>query len=139
MAPARLAGRPLSPDADPVLTGPGLPAYQTELVRHVCAGMALRERQTMGVVQGAYGIIGREADEAYEAVEKLRIGPIAMAKDHEWDAFVDNNEHFVDPKLPVRRVQNITYPGKDDPAASEVKAGMLERKSKYLKSYTPGW
>ena len=45
----------------------------------------------------------------------------------------------MDPRIPVSKVENITYPGKDDPAASEVKAGMLERKSKYLKSYTPGW
>ena len=62
-----------------------------------------------------------------------------MPKDREWDAFVANNENFVDPRLPIRRVENITYPGKDDPTASEVRAGMLERKSKYLKSYTPGW
>lgn len=81
----------------------------------------------------------READEAYEAVEGLRIGPLAIAKDYEWNTFVDKNEHFVDPRLPVRRTENITYPGKDEAAASEVKAGMLERKSKYLKSYTPGW
>lgn len=62
-----------------------------------------------------------------------------MAKDHEWDSFIDNNENFVDPKVPVRRVEHIDYPGKEHPAASEVRAGMLERKSKYLKSYTPGW
>lgn len=97
----------------------------------------------MGEIQKAYnayaGIIKREADEAYEAVEKLRSGPLAIPKDHEWNAFVDKNEHFVDPRLPVRKVETITYPGKDEAAASEVKAGMLERKSKYLKSYTPGW
>lgn len=101
------------------------------------------ESIVVGEIQKAYnayaGILAREADEAYEAVEKLRSGPIAMPRDHEWDAFVDKNEHFVDPKLPVRRVEKITYPGKYDPAASEVKSGMLERKSKYLKSYTPGW
>lgn len=101
------------------------------------------ESIVIGEIQKAYnayaGILGREADEAYEAVEKLRTGPIAMPKDHEWDSFVNKNEHFVDPKLPVRRVENITYPGKDNPAALEVKSGMLERKSKYLKSYTPGW
>lgn len=97
----------------------------------------------MGEIQKAYGayagIIKREADDAYTAVERLREGPLAISKDFEWNAFVHNNEHFVDPKLPVRKVDNISYPGKDDPAASEVKAGMLERKSKYLKSYTPGW
>lgn len=62
-----------------------------------------------------------------------------MAKDHEWEEFVKNNEHFVDPRLPVRKAESIYYPGKDDPKASEIRSGMLERKSKYLKSYTPGW
>ena len=97
----------------------------------------------VGEIQKAYsayaGIIKREADEAYDVLEKLQSGPLAMPKDHEWDAFVYNNENFVDPRIPVRRLENITYPGKDNPAASEVKAGMLERKSKYLKSYSPGW
>lgn len=97
----------------------------------------------MGEIQKAYnalaGVLKRESDESYEIVERLRTGPVAMAKDREWDAFVEHNEHFVDPRLPVRRVQNITYPGKDHPAAAEVRSGMLERKSKYLKSYTPGW
>ncbi|KAL9615570.1 MAG: hypothetical protein Q9167_000083 [Letrouitia subvulpina] len=101
------------------------------------------ESIVVGEIQKAYnaysGIIKREADEAYDAVERLRTGPVAIPKDHEWDAFVENNKHFVNPKLPVRRFQNISYPGRDHPAASEVKAGMLERKSKYLKSYTAGW
>ncbi|KAL9099982.1 MAG: hypothetical protein Q9163_004591 [Psora crenata] len=101
------------------------------------------ESIVMGEIQKAYnayaGIIKREADEAYETVENLRTGPLALLKDYEWNSFVDGNEHFVDPRLPVRNVESITYPGKDDPAASEVRAGMLERKSKYLKSYTPGW
>ena len=97
----------------------------------------------VGEIQKAYnayaGILKRDADEAYEAVETLRKGPIAMAKDHEWNSFVSNNENFVDPALPVRDSDLIQYPGKDEPAAAEVRAGMLERKSKYLKSYTPGW
>ena len=97
----------------------------------------------MGEIQKAYnayaGIIKREADEAYEAVENLRTGPLALPQDHEWNAFIDGNEDFVNPRIPVRRVDKIIYPGKDDAAAAEVKAGMLERKSKYLKSYTPGW
>jgi len=97
----------------------------------------------IGEIQKAYnayaGILKREADEAYEAVERLRTGPIAMAKDQEWKSFVHENEHFIDPRVPVRRPENINYPGKENPAAVEVRAGMLERKSKYLKSYTPGW
>ncbi len=62
-----------------------------------------------------------------------------MPKDAEWLAFVENDPHFVDPSVPLRRVENIEYPGKHHPAAAEVRSGMLERKSKYLKSYTPGW
>ena len=85
------------------------------------------------------GILKRDADEAYEAVDSLRTAPIAMAKDHEWDSFVSNNESFVDPALPIRRPDLIQYPGRDNPAAAEIRSGMLERKSKYLKSYTPGW
>lgn len=101
------------------------------------------ESIVIGEIQKAYnafaGILKREADSAYETVERLRDGPISMAKDHEWESFVSNNDHLVDPRVPVRHVENIFYPGKDHPAAAEVRSGMLERKSKYLKSYTPGW
>ena len=62
-----------------------------------------------------------------------------MPKDAEWDAFVNNNDSFVDPRTPLRKPDQIIYPGKDATAAAEVRSGMLERKSKYLKSYTPGW
>jgi len=84
-------------------------------------------------------ILKREADDSYEAVEQLRSGPIAMPRDREWNQFVEHDPHFVNPKLPLRKVHEIEYPSKNHPAASEVRAGMLERKSKYLKSYTPGW
>jgi len=101
------------------------------------------ESIVVGEVQKAYNalasILKREADESYEAVEKLRSGPITMPKDHEWEQFVNSDPHFVNPNLPLRRLEDIQYPGKHHPAAAEVRAGMLERKSKYLKSYTPGW
>lgn len=94
-------------------------------------------------IQKAYNayasILKREADEAYDTVEKLRSGPISMPRDREWNAFVANTDEMVDPRVPVRNVENVTYPGMDHPAAAEVRSGMLERKSKYLKSYTPGW
>lgn len=94
-------------------------------------------------IQKAYNayasILSREADEVSDTVEKLRVGPLSMPHDHEWNAFVANTDELVDPRIPERNVENITYPGKDHLAAAEVRAGMLERKSKYLKSYTPGW
>ena len=97
----------------------------------------------MGEIQKAYnvlaGILRRDADEAYDTAEKLKEGPLQMAKDHEWDSFCTNNNQMVDPRQPVRQVSHVTYPGKEHPAAIEVRSGMLERKSKYLKNYTPGW
>ncbi|KAF7714964.1 Uncharacterized protein PECH_005396 [Penicillium ucsense] len=94
-------------------------------------------------IQKAYNayasILKKEADEAYDTVEKLRAGPISMPQDHEWNAFVATSSELVDPRIPLRNVDNVTYDGIDHPAAAEVRAGMLERKSKYLKSYTPGW
>jgi hypothetical protein len=101
------------------------------------------ESIVVGEIQKAYtvlaGILRREADESYDTAEKLREGPLAIGKDMEWDTFVTNNSQMVDPRNPVRQVEHITYPGKDHPAALEVRSGMLERKSKYLKNYTPGW
>ncbi|PMD67189.1 uncharacterized protein K444DRAFT_506770, partial [Hyaloscypha bicolor E] len=101
------------------------------------------EAIVVGEIQKSYnayaGILKREADAAYSTMEELRTGPIAMPKDHEWNAFIKNDEHFVDPGIPVREAQNIHYPGRDNELAQEVRAGLLERKSKYLKSYTAGW
>ncbi|KAF2641326.1 hypothetical protein P280DRAFT_398625 [Massarina eburnea CBS 473.64] len=101
------------------------------------------ESIVVGEIQKAYNalanILKREADESYSTIEKLRSGPVAMPRDHEWNTFVHKDPHFVNPDLPLRRLEDIEYPGKHHPAAVEVRAGMLERKSKYLKSYTPGW
>ncbi len=101
------------------------------------------ESIVVGEIQKSYnalaGILRRDADDSYEAIEKLRNGPLVMPRDHEWETFVENDPRFVDPNIPLRTVQSIEYPGKYHPAAAQVRAGMLERKSKYLKSYTPGW
>jgi len=101
------------------------------------------EAIVVGEIQKSYnayaGILKREADAAYSTADELRTGPIAMPKDHEWNSFIQKDDHFVDPSIPVRQAQNIHYPGRDNELAQEVRAGLLERKSKYLKSYTAGW
>ncbi len=97
----------------------------------------------VGEIQKSYnalvGILRREADQNYDTIERLRTGPLAMPRDHEWSVFVANDPRFVDPRISLRDVRSIEYPGKYHPAAAEVRSGMLERKSKYLKSYTAGW
>lgn len=76
------------------------------------------EQIVVGEIQKSYnalaGILRREADGAYGTFEELRTGPIAMPKDHEWNAFVQGDEHFVDPTMPIRQAQYISYPGRDN-------------------------
>ncbi|POR36487.1 Phosphatidylinositol 4,5-bisphosphate-binding protein SLM1 [Tolypocladium paradoxum] len=101
------------------------------------------ESIVVGEIQKAYnayaGILKREADNAHGVVEELRDGPIAMPKDQEWIHFVAHNDQIVDSTIPMRSTEQIHYPGQDHVAAQEIRAGLLERKSKYLKSYTAGW
>lgn len=101
------------------------------------------ESIVVGEIQKAYnaysGILRRESDAAYQAIEDLRTGPIAMPKDKEWNSFIRRDDRFVDPEVPMRSADTIHYPGRDHYACQEIRAGLLERKSKYLKSYTPGW
>ena len=98
------------------------------------------ESIVVGEIQKAYnayaGILKREADNAYSVIGELREGPIAMPKDQEWIHFVTHDDKFVDPNLPLRTPDMIHYPGQ---SAQEIRAGLLERKSKCLKSYTAGW
>ncbi|KAL2163668.1 hypothetical protein VTH06DRAFT_5726 [Thermothelomyces fergusii] len=97
----------------------------------------------VGEIQKAYnayaGILKRESDAAYNAIEVLRAGPISMPKDREWTSFIERDDRFVNPDIPMRSAESIHYPGRDHFACQEIRAGLLERKSKYLKSYTPGW
>ncbi|KAL7790353.1 hypothetical protein V8C37DRAFT_410933 [Trichoderma ceciliae] len=97
----------------------------------------------VGEMQKAYnayaGILKREADNAYGVVGELRDGPISMPKDQEWEHFVSHDHRVVNPSMPLRSAEQIHYPGQDHLSAQEIRAGLLERKSKYLKSYTAGW
>lgn len=101
------------------------------------------ESIVVGEIQKSYnayaGILKRESDVAYGAIEELRTGPISMPKDTEWSSFVQRDDRFVDPGVPMRSAEFIHYPGRDHHACQEIRAGLLERKSKYLKSYTAGW
>jgi hypothetical protein len=97
----------------------------------------------VGEIQKAFDIhtkiLKRETEGLDNLVDSLQSEFINMPKDKEWNSFIASDASLVDPNLPLRKFEDIIYPGKSHPAAAEVRAGMLERKSKYLKSYTPGW
>ncbi|KAK6345104.1 hypothetical protein TWF718_007035 [Orbilia javanica] len=84
-------------------------------------------------------IIRMEGADLTDTAERLQTRTINLPPDHEWSCFVERDPDFVDPRIPVRSFDTVEYPGWNHPAAVEVRAGLLERKSKYLKSYTPGW
>lgn len=46
---------------------------------------------------------------------------------------------FVDPNIPLSTADQVRYPRQYHEAAREIRAGLLERKSKHLKDYTTGW
>jgi hypothetical protein len=84
-------------------------------------------------------ILKAEADYSSGTAEAFKSGPISMPKDLEWSEFIEKDSHFVSQNIPLRQAKQLEYPGKLHPAAAEIRSGMLERKSKYLKSYSPGW
>jgi len=67
------------------------------------------ESIVVGEIQKAYNALGsilkREADESYSTIEKLRSGPVGMPRDMEWNQFVTKDPHFVNPNLPLRRLE----------------------------------
>jgi hypothetical protein len=84
-------------------------------------------------------ILKAEADYSHQTADALMTGPISMPKDLEWSEFIKSDSHFVSQDIPLRQAQRLEFPGKLHAAAAEIRAGMLERKSKYLNSYSPGW
>ncbi|KAH8157588.1 hypothetical protein CIB48_g10662 [Xylaria polymorpha] len=98
------------------------------------------ESIVVGEIQKSYnayaGILKREADASYNTIDELRTGPISMPKDREWVNFIQRDSQFVDPELPIRTPEHIHYPGQDHYACTEIRAGLLERKSKYVLSPT---
>ncbi|KAF3918387.1 hypothetical protein ABW20_dc0102100 [Dactylellina cionopaga] len=84
-------------------------------------------------------ILRMQGADLTDTAERLQTRTINLPPDHEWSSFVERDPDFVDPRMPVRSFDTVEYPGWNHAAAVEVRAGLLERKSKYLKSYTPGW
>ncbi|KAF8250121.1 hypothetical protein K440DRAFT_653695 [Wilcoxina mikolae CBS 423.85] len=101
------------------------------------------EKIVVGEIQKAYGvyvkILARDGQELIDLADRLTASTLRLPPDYEWSAFVERDPHMVDPKVGLRNVEEIEYPGYNHPAVTEVRSGMLERKSKYLKSFTPAW
>ncbi|CDK26155.1 unnamed protein product [Kuraishia capsulata CBS 1993] len=85
-------------------------------------------------------LLGQEAQAVFEnLVTKLDSGILTKEPQFEWEAFVSKDPNFVDPNLPMRKHTDIVYKNQFDSLTLEVRSGYLERKSKYLKSYSKGF
>ncbi|KAL3230804.1 Phosphatidylinositol 4,5-bisphosphate-binding protein SLM2 [Nakaseomyces bracarensis] len=65
---------------------------------------------------------------------------LSVSPSLEWDNFIIRDTiNFISLDTPMRRFRDIEYFGKDDPLTTVIQSGYLERRSKYLKSYSNGF
>lgn len=103
------------------------------------------EKIVVASIQNAFRvlaqILGAEAkiiDD--QLVNRLLSSFLSLSPSHEWDNFLlRDNTNFIPLNLPMRKFKEIEYTGKNDPLTLVVQCGYLERRSKYLKSYTKGY
>ncbi|GMG51244.1 unnamed protein product [Ambrosiozyma monospora] len=86
-------------------------------------------------------LMGQQAQNVFDQlISKLDMGILTKDPAFEWDSFVaKDTANFIDLNLPMRHSSEIQYKGQNDPLSFEIRSGYLERKSKYLKSYTRAW
>ncbi|CDO95515.1 unnamed protein product [Kluyveromyces dobzhanskii CBS 2104] len=85
-------------------------------------------------------VLGQEAQLVFDVlISKLDTGFFNKDPVFEWESFVAKDSNFVDPDLPMRRIKEIVYKNQNDPFTYEIKSGILERRSKFLKSYSRGF
>lgn len=79
-------------------------------------------------------ILTTEAGVTGEFASQINQKGVRLPVDREWDAFIAHAKDIVDPSVPIRKFKNIVYPGANQ--VTLIRSGRLERKSKYLKSYS---
>jgi len=101
------------------------------------------DRIVVGELQKAFGryaqILKREGQQLVTAADRINTINTQLPQDREWVDFVKRDPNMIEPTVPLRRFEGIEYPGLHHPSAAVVRMGELERRSKYLKSFTSGW
>lgn len=97
----------------------------------------------MGEIQKAFStyaqIIKRDGQRLVTAADRINATNTQLPQDREWEDFVRRDPNIVEPTIPLRKIEDIDYPGLHDPSTAVIREGELERRSKYLKSFTSGW
>lgn len=106
------------------------------------SGRQLEEVVSQEVQQAltVYGkLMGLQGKNLADLSNHIMTGFVAKDPAFEWDSFVQRDPNFVDPHLRPRQADKIAYPHQTSLLATQIKAGYLERRSKYLKSYSRAW
>jgi hypothetical protein len=86
-------------------------------------------------------ILGTYASQSQELANQLNAGFLAKAPDFEWNNYVakDGNQNFIDPTKVKARDAATLQAVTPSPLTHKIRAGYLERRSKYLKNYSKAW
>ncbi|KAG6328580.1 hypothetical protein ID866_10510, partial [Astraeus odoratus] len=97
------------------------------------------EEGVVRAIQSAWATFAEWRDRSAGAIADAWVGldnsMVSLAPDREWIAFAAREDHLLDPETPLRNPATIQYPGHDNPAASPVHAGYLERKKRFTRTY----
>jgi hypothetical protein len=101
------------------------------------SGRAL-EGLVVKIIQEAFSqyqeMLSAEATATSEFAARIGRTGVDLPVEKEWDAFIADAKDMVDPSIPIRTFRDIDYPGVNQ--ITLIRSGRLERKSKYLKSYS---
>ncbi|QLQ78977.1 hypothetical protein HG537_0B03240 [Torulaspora globosa] len=85
-------------------------------------------------------LLGEEAQLVFDCLlSKMEVGFFSKDPQLEWENFILRDPNFIVPNLPMRKMKEIVYKNQNDPLTFEIRSGVLERRSKFLKSYSRGY
>ncbi|KAF5094470.1 hypothetical protein D0Z00_003517 [Geotrichum galactomycetum] len=86
-------------------------------------------------------IITTYATQSQDLANQLHAGFLTKAPDFEWNNYVanDDNKNFIDPTTVKTRDAATLHTVTSSPLTHKIRAGYLERRSKYLKNYSKAW
>lgn len=85
-------------------------------------------------------LLGQESQLVFDIlISKLDVGFFNKDPQFEWENFIARDDNFISPNLPMRKLKEIIYKYQYDPMTYEIHSGYLERRSKFLKSYSRGF
>ncbi|KAF5096320.1 hypothetical protein D0Z00_002827 [Geotrichum galactomycetum] len=102
------------------------------------------ERVVVQEIQQALNVFGRLTGIAAQNIQdllsnKILGGFVSKEATAEWENFIAHDPNFVDPNTKLRNVNELEYTNMHSSLAHDIRSGYLERRSKYLKSYSKAW